>query len=548
MRKRAILISNNKVPPQKSKGEEDLKFAQKDAESVSNRLRDNFDFKEDEIVSLTGEKTSWYEIVSCFDSLYHSSKQKRFDLLIVGFWGYGVRRDNAPRRFFCGNGADRNELEKTAWSFAELIEFICKIRAASTMVFVDCCHELLESSVSSTVSPEDVSRGTISRFSEEEAATLFSVVNRSYDEIRGKQKIALFHSCSLEQFSYELQQRESGFFTYYLCKALEQKCTTARECFKCVYDGMKNSNFLKNTETIDKTQNCKQLPYLIHNFGEASFCASKTVDIFSNWLWSVGRNGDFLEQHKLKEGGDNNPYDCATQIYSPETGESTVGELQKNNWRTDKLLKNQKGADDKGKVVTGYSDADHGGGIESLDKTENVSETSGGETDAFSGEKYRSLGASSERTGGEALELTLKGVKYQFRWCPPGKFQMGSPEGENGRRKNEGVETIPICAGFWMLETPVTQKMWYSVMKYNPSYFSKGNLGEGEVNGCNTDAFPVESVSWLNVQEFLNKLNQYHLGLEFDLPFEEEWEYACRAGENHVFSGSDKLAVLSPLC
>jgi formylglycine-generating enzyme required for sulfatase activity len=66
--------------------------------------------------------------------------------------------------------------------------------------------------------------------------------------------------------------------------------------------------------------------------------------------------------------------------------------------------------------------------------------------------------------------------------------------------------------------TEVTQGQWRAVMGDNPSHFQ---------NGKN---YPVESVSWNDVQAFLEKLNTMDPGKNYRLPTEAEWEYACRAG------------------
>jgi len=44
--------------------------------------------------------------------------------------------------------------------------------------------------------------------------------------------------------------------------------------------------------------------------------------------------------------------------------------------------------------------------------------------------------------------------------------------------------------------------------------------------------FPVENVSWDDVQKFLEKLNarEKDKGFRYRLPREDEWEYACRGG------------------
>ena len=53
-------------------------------------------------------------------------------------------------------------------------------------------------------------------------------------------------------------------------------------------------------------------------------------------------------------------------------------------------------------------------------------------------------------------------------------------------------------------------------MHTNPSYFAHEN-------------YPVENVSWNDVQTFLKKINQF-TGKRFRLPTEAEWEYAAGGG------------------
>jgi serine/threonine protein kinase len=51
---------------------------------------------------------------------------------------------------------------------------------------------------------------------------------------------------------------------------------------------------------------------------------------------------------------------------------------------------------------------------------------------------------------GDLLELTLKDVKYRFRWCPAGTFMMGSPEDETIRSSRETQHKVTLTNGFWM--------------------------------------------------------------------------------------------------
>jgi len=80
------------------------------------------------------------------------------------------------------------------------------------------------------------------------------------------------------------------------------------------------------------------------------------------------------------------------------------------------------------------------------------------------------------------------------------------------------VHWVTISRPFYLQTTEVTQGQWRAVMGENPSYFQKG------------DDYPVEQVSWDDVQIFLKRLNTRDPGKRYRLPTEAEWEYACRAG------------------
>jgi formylglycine-generating enzyme required for sulfatase activity len=111
-------------------------------------------------------------------------------------------------------------------------------------------------------------------------------------------------------------------------------------------------------------------------------------------------------------------------------------------------------------------------------------------------------------------------VVQRMRWIPPGSFMMGSPESEVGRSSGEIQHYVELTRGYWLADTPVTQELWQSVMRINPSQF--------------VDPYepgrPVEQVRWYNCQEFVRRLNERIDGLDARLPTEAQWEYACRAG------------------
>ena len=85
--------------------------------------------------------------------------------------------------------------------------------------------------------------------------------------------------------------------------------------------------------------------------------------------------------------------------------------------------------------------------------------------------------------------------------------------------------TIP-GRNYLMGRTEVTQAQWEAVMGTNPSQFTDPNR-------------PVESVSWIAVQEFIEVINATEAArnarIRFRLPTAAEWEYACRAGSSGQF-------------
>ena len=84
----------------------------------------------------------------------------------------------------------------------------------------------------------------------------------------------------------------------------------------------------------------------------------------------------------------------------------------------------------------------------------------------------------------------------------------------------------------------MTQAQYQRVMGKSPSYFSALGKGKDRVSG-DTSQLPVEQVSWNEAVAFCGKLSEQE-GVEYRLPTEAEWEYACRAGTTTAYSfGND---------
>jgi formylglycine-generating enzyme required for sulfatase activity len=164
-----------------------------------------------------------------------------------------------------------------------------------------------------------------------------------------------------------------------------------------------------------------------------------------------------------------------------------------------------------------------------------------------------------------------------FVWISPGKFIMGSPAGEPDRADSETQHEVTLTKGFYMGKYAVTQGLYETVMRANPSFFQY-SPAPGEVQKNR----PVEKVSWYDALVFCNTLSMregltpvYSIQGSTDparwgkvpttvfnratrqndhegdhavwsaavmditangyrLPTEAEWEYACRAGTSTI--------------
>lgn len=93
---------------------------------------------------------------------------------------------------------------------------------------------------------------------------------------------------------------------------------------------------------------------------------------------------------------------------------------------------------------------------------------------------------------------------------------------------------VTLTRDFWIGKYEVTQDDYAAVIGRNPSHFS----GEGRR--------PVEKVSFVEASAYCAALTRRETdagrlpaGYVYRLPFEAEWEYACRAGSTNLFSFGD---------
>lgn len=126
----------------------------------------------------------------------------------------------------------------------------------------------------------------------------------------------------------------------------------------------------------------------------------------------------------------------------------------------------------------------------------------------------------AEKASAAGKDAAVDGMVFVAGGC----FEMGDTFGY-GDKDEKPVHTVCVD-DFYIGEHEVTQGQWKAVMGDNPSRFKDG------------DDYPVESVSWDDVQRFIEKFNR-KTGKSYRLPTEAEWEYAAKSGgKQEKYSGT----------
>ena len=155
---------------------------------------------------------------------------------------------------------------------------------------------------------------------------------------------------------------------------------------------------------------------------------------------------------------------------------------------------------------------------------------------------------------GEESTFSLPGgAEMEFVWIEPGVFQMGATESEISETIDwctdlgysrracvdlygaEGpLHEVEISQGFYLGKYEITKSQWLEVMRPTRTPWSS-DAPISTFSGLE----PATDISWYDVQEFVDRLNDAAGDSLYRLPTEAEWEYACRAGTSTRWSSGD---------
>lgn len=161
-------------------------------------------------------------------------------------------------------------------------------------------------------------------------------------------------------------------------------------------------------------------------------------------------------------------------------------------------------------------------------------------------------------------QVFTNGIGMKLVWCPPGSFTIGSPDEEELRHEDELAHRVKLTHGFYIGAYEVTRGQFQQFVD-ETSYSTIPERDEAGGNGYDaaarrfharlpayswrntgwtmTDMHPVVNITWNDAVAFCAWLSKKEKQ-NYRLPYEAEWEYACRVDTTTAFHPGEDLGDL----
>ena len=460
-------------------------------------------------------------------------------LLLVFFAGHGMERED--QAFLCPADAQSGNvdlLKDTAIKVDDMRDQILRTRVKQVVIILDACRN---DPSGRGQSQDRLTKSYADRFN-------FDVQNREVTAF------ATLYATDIGNVAYEYKEKKQGYFTWALVEGIKGKA--ANDKGQVTLEGLKKylEEAVPKQVGLDLGQQRKQRPWAeIQGYKAEDLVISVTAraaeppvtsvarvdqaaielsfwesiknsndpDDFSEYLKKYGDQGQFagLARNKLKN-----------LIASSRHGRASPGDAKRTEpGAAESKLAESKPAESKPPVSPGFPEklnAGPGGAPLASYGFDTVNMDSRGIVVNRRRSEARSF--VQDLAGGARLEMVA---------IPGGTFTMGSPKSDFSSVSREVPEHNVTVQPFYMGRFEVTQAQWRAVamlpkvdrdLNADPSHFKGNNL-------------PVEQVSWEDAVEFCKRLSR-KTGLNYRLPSEAEWEYACRAGTTTAFAFGDTIS------
>jgi formylglycine-generating enzyme required for sulfatase activity len=147
-------------------------------------------------------------------------------------------------------------------------------------------------------------------------------------------------------------------------------------------------------------------------------------------------------------------------------------------------------------------------------------------------------------------------ITFDMVLIPGGRFQMGSPADEPGRKADEGPQHTVELDSFYLCTTETTLKLFKAYYRESAKakrefFATPAQKRQSEIDAMTSptpvygdmtmghpDECPAIAMSWQNAVSACKWISE-KTGKTYRLPTEAEWEYACRAGSTGRLSSGD---------